>query len=150
MPVNIMLYVIYFGVAAALTLTMPSAIIITLLGSMLRLQLVEQVGYLFVFISCIPSLGWNLIAFFVSLSLIRTPEKITSQMNLAALTALAHCGYYGVLALWCYANNDLKLNFGLVSEKSQLDAFWVFSGIYLYALSFANIHQLNVFRQKLR
>jgi|688.fasta_scaffold506746_1 hypothetical protein len=142
------LYIFYFAVSAILTLTMPSSVSCYLLGSALGVQWLEQVGCFFSLISSLLSLAWILVAFFVGLSLIRPDEKITAQMNLASITSLAHCGYYGVLALWCFANNNLHLNFGLTSESSQLYAFWIFSGVYLYPLSLANMRQLKAFWQK--
>ncbi len=70
-------------------------------------------------------------------------------MNLAALTAFAHCGYYAAMLAVCSWQTSRLISHNdddaFSSEGLQMMIFGTFSVIYLYALASANIYQLRAF-----
>lgn len=146
-----MAYLFYFCVSSLLTTTMPTAVLVIFLGSQIKNEWVTNLGYILVLISWLPSLAWNVAALIAGFNLVRTSEKVTSQMNLAALTAFAHCGFYAIMQAICTWQNNRVLSDTddpFDSEDRMMLRFGTFSVIYLYALASANFYQAFAFWKK--
>lgn len=141
--------IFYFAVSAAITFTMPVSDLVTLLGHKVGNEVVENYGFLFVFVSSILGMGWIPVSLFVACRLFRREEKITSRMNVGALTAAAHCLYYALLGVGCSIWNNLVLRGHLPNDLADPDLLFIgLSVTYLLGLAAANALQANAFWPK--